>query len=311
MKVTCPIVRRVGPPELVATGGGNGYDWMLAHGDDFYFGRWTPAQAPQVWSTYDLIAVTAAGTSTVATGDRRMSLFQFTDTLYWLEYENEGGFHRHRIRRLTAAGPETVVEGPEELTSYAVSRDYVYFHDRRPDPTQQTFQSRINRQALAGGAPEILDQQLGYTGGYAADAEDLYATSMGASSGDLIQVSPSAGGVTTLLASVQTTQHPLRVDGTWVSWSEEPADEPGSLIRRIPKLGGEPQTLAKTDVIVGLALDDTHVYFLSKNAIHRVDKTTGEVACVTKAPRDHGAEITVGAAHVYWWDGESIWRASK
>ena len=119
----CPAA---GPekPELVATGHGSGQDWMVANGDDFYrarAGRMEQIDAP----TYELIAVTAAGTSTVAMTDRRMSLLQFTDTLFWLEYELQGGFHQHRIRRLGAAGAETVVEGPQELTSYAVSRDHV------------------------------------------------------------------------------------------------------------------------------------------------------------------------------------------
>jgi hypothetical protein len=294
-------------PELVGSGVGSGHDWMLAHGTDFYWARFTRPPGTNGPLTYQLMAMTPAGTSMVEAGDMPMGLLKFTDALYWLGYQ-QGGLLQHAIRRLGPAGAETVVEGPQGLSTYAVSRDYVYFRDVRPN--DQTFQLRINRQPLAGGAQEILDEHLSATDGYAADDQSLFfRTSF---PGDLMRISATRE-ITTLVSGVYSAAQLLRVDDTWLYYVEESRarDFPGSFVRRIPKAGGAVETLAMNDTIGGLEVDATHVYFWSTNGIQRVDKTSRHVACVARTPPTSGADFTVGDTHVYWSDGESIWRAPK
>jgi hypothetical protein len=294
-------------PELVGTGVGSGDDWMLDHGTDFYWARFAVPQSPGDPPTYQLMSVTSAGTSMVASGDRRMALLQFTDALYWLEYQ-EGGLLKHRIRRLGPAGAETVIEGPQELSSYAVSRDYAYFRDVRPN--DQTFQSRINRQPLAGGPQEVLDEHLTGTQGYAADDQSGFAQTA-SYPGDLLRISPTRE-ITALLSGVYASVQVLRVDDAWLYYVEEMQSKftKDTLVRRVPKTGGAVETLATNDTISRLALDATHVYFWSTEAINRVDKTSGKVSCVARTSAGPGA-FTVGDTHLYWSDGQSIWRVPK
>ena len=151
-----------------------------------------------------------------------------------------------------------------------------------------------------------------YTGSYAADDQSLFVRTM-TFPGDLLKDSAATREITTLATSVYASVHPLRVDDAWLYWSEESRGQPGSPVRRIAKGGGAPQTLATTTVITALELDDTHVYFWSRNAINRVDKNSGEVTCVTvtaAAPVEL-TELTVGNTYVYWSDGQSIWRVPK
>src|SRR5204863_8099149 len=99
------------------------------------------------------------------------------------------------------------------------------FHDYRPN--DQAFPSRINRQALAGGSPEILDERLPYTTSYAADDQSLFVQTTGFP-GDILRISPATREIATLRSAVYLTVHPLRVDDAWLYWSEESRGSTGT-----------------------------------------------------------------------------------
>jgi sugar lactone lactonase YvrE len=183
--------------------------------------------------------------------------------------------------------------------------------------------------------------------GIALDEAFVYVT---VGSGSVFRV-PKKGGLPDLVSSGPEGFGPIVVDGTNVYWStlngllsRAPktggasimmfapesgavgrlardsknvylpiADTEHGAIQRVAISGNEPLSLAKPEVPVGIAVDDSAVYWSEEftGAIMRVPKTGGE-ATIVVPPSDHGAfAVFVDATHLYWSGLDLIARMPK
>jgi YVTN family beta-propeller protein len=81
---------------------------------------------------------------------------------------------------------------------------------------------------------------------------------------------PAASGGEVPVVTGQKTPRGITVDGDWVYWVNE-GDEVDS-VRKVPRIGGTPITLAPAWHSPALATDATHVYFVDMEGLKRVAK---------------------------------------
>ncbi|MES1185510.1 MAG: hypothetical protein ABUL60_16990 [Myxococcales bacterium] len=131
------------------------------------------------------------------------------------------------------------------------------------------------------------------------------------------------GGVTLLsaLSPWQRRLTEIAVDSQDVYWTAPPGLTPAQL-KRTPVGGGDSVTLARLpnddDWPLGLAVDDTDVYFTSNAALQRVPKAGGAVEALEPLGLHVGYDaihptlgIALDRAYVYFDAGSSLMRRSK
>ena len=150
-----------------------------------------------------------------------------------------------------------------------------------------------------------------------SDGVDLYVTA-----GGKVARIPLDGGA----GAAYPAPNPwgLAVDDTHVYWADqrsEPDDGgPGrGMIRRMPKDGGAPETLAESDAVpLELALDGTNVYWTDHRfgdaALRSMPKDAAvDASATTLLAFDGGLPfgITLDPTHVYWTESKAFGRVPK
>jgi hypothetical protein len=149
----------------------------------------------------------------------------------------------------------------------------------------------ISSVALGGsGTKMVLATSQGQPNSIAADAANVYWTDTG--SGTVLQM-PAGGGSILTLGAGQTHPYGVAVDGAYVYWTTSPTTlnrvpigggtisnygsegggllafdattiyAAGSVIQKTPKAGGPTVTLAAGTSASAIAVDDTHVYWVT------------------------------------------------
>ncbi len=193
-------------------------------------------------------------------------------------------------------------------TDLAVDDDYVYFLDGYTP-------FNVDRVPLGGGAPMVLasEQQTAEQPIAVDDAYIYYALVATAVPPEIWRVSKTGGAPQTVAGSPGSSVLDLAVDANNVYWTATDATLASYVMSSAKDGAGLPVTLATGQVNGApsrIAIDDTHVYWLSEGifptpgipgTINRVLKTGGAVELLSSCVR-RPAGIAVDASFVYWTD---------
>lgn len=200
----------------------------------------------------------------------------------------------------------------------------------RDDRLYWMSQLELRRQELGGGAQVAVAQDLKTPSRVVVDDTSAYFVSyqgLWKLSRDTVNVSITGGASSPeqLLASLQPWKRrltELTVDSRDVYWTAPGTDQNSARVTRTPRAGGTSVTLAKlpddNDWPLGIAVDDTHVYFTSNAGLQRLAKAGGEVEMLERI----GTQVSYDTVHpqlgialdrqyVYFDAGSSLRRLSK
>lgn len=142
----------------------------------------------------------------------------------------------------------------------------------------------------------------------AVDDQSVYWIDGFNSNDQTIRRAPRSGGDSTTLTTGKNLGD-LVLDGATIYYSDE------SSLKKIPKQGGPPETLAQNEVgLVGLAVSNGQIFWSSTNGVRTMPTAGGAPKTIvmgTYAGTSSLYRVVVDAANVYWPDNGSIYRAPR
>jgi hypothetical protein len=163
------------------------------------------------------------------------------------------------------------------------------------DPTSVYWADNqaLMRVPIAGGTPTTLVPRN--VSAIAVDAANVYFTT----DQSLFKVS-LLGGAPTMLASGQFFGN-IAVDTKYVYWTNVPGGAETQSIRKVPIAGGSTMTVvAGLDMLLGIALDATNLYFSDQFHVMKVALAGGTPTTLVTEMTDQPFGVAVDATSVYW-----------
>ncbi len=191
--------------------------------------------------------------------------------------------------------------------SLVLARDQVYF-GVTPANRQQD-KPRIVRVPKTGGAAVTVTETPDDVINLVSDGDHLYFSLF---DGSPLRKVPLAGGPSTIVRAPGIKQGAIAVDDRYLYVT----DYLRNLVVRAPKTrgGAEHVLAARQPRPVGIALDETYVYFPCEKdgSIRRVPKAGGAVKTIATGQINQD-DITVGETFVYWasWDRRPTLRRTR
>jgi len=177
--------------------------------------------------------------------------------VYWTNSPAGGDVWRASIASPSDA---EAIAPPQDAYGVAVDADYVYW----TSSVQGGAVWRANKDGT--GAVKIAADQS-YPSGLAVDGEAIYWTNKSLS-GSVMRRRKAGFAAPEVLARSRSRPDAIAVRGGYVYWSEAGSSQEDIL--RVPACGGAPLRLAVQQTVLDLAVDDTHVYWATGNAVSRV-----------------------------------------
>lgn len=168
---------------------------------------------------------------------------------------------------------------------------------------------KVAKLPKADGAETLLAAAQPCPRHLVVDATNVYWVNRGPESGSNQFVDGAVmridknGGTPATLASKQFGDAALAVDDANVYWSAC-GKETG--IYRLAKAGGAPALIADTSCATSIAVDTTHVYWIS-DAIKKIDKRGGAAQTLVAS---RGSALTIDGASMYWTRTEATSRTT-
>ena len=184
--------------------------------------------------------------------------------VYWCNQGN-GSSSNGSISRVPKAGGtvEVLASAQSDASGLALDSESVYWTN--PNFAASTQAGTVRKMPLAGGDVQILAGGIGYPLAIAVNATGAYVTSSSA----VLRV-PLAGGAANPIANGvgQGEAMSLAIDAQNLYL--------GIGLETLPLDGGQSKSIDPTSTgSVGIAVDDTHIYFFRSGALARVAKTGG------------------------------------
>lgn len=168
---------------------------------------------------------------------------------------------------------------------------------------------KVAKLPKAGGGETILAADQPCPRNLAVDATSVYWVNRGPETppnifadGAVMRVDKN-GGTPSPLASKQFGDAALAVDAANVYWSAC-GKETG--VYRLPKSGGAPVLIADTSCATSIAVDATHVYWISE-AIKKADKRGGAAQTIVAS---RGSALSINGGSIYWTRTEATSRTT-
>ncbi len=168
---------------------------------------------------------------------------------------------------------------------------------------------KVAKLPKAGGAETILAADQSCPRNLVVDAANVYWVNRGPESasnqfidGAVMRVDKN-GGAPSTIASKQFGDAALAVDDANVYWTTC-GKEIG--VYRLSKTGGAPVLIADASCATSIAVDTTHVYWIS-DAIKKVDKRGGAAQTIVAS---RGSALTIDGALIYWTRTEATSRTT-
>lgn len=168
---------------------------------------------------------------------------------------------------------------------------------------------------VSGGKPVALAEAQDVPSAVAVDDSRVYWLNAGINNyanGAVLSM-PKAGGAITRLAMGQNNPFAIAVDATSVYWANGSSLRGSGGVYKVPISGGAIATLS-TDTALGIALDDTSLYFGASGAVEAVPLGGGATTTLASGLGEPTA-ITASGDYVYFSDvadgGAAILRVAK
>jgi sugar lactone lactonase YvrE len=200
------------------------------------------------------------------------------------------------IKRVGKEGGKPIVLTEDENFTYYAYRLIV-------DATSlywvtDTTTGKVVTMPKVGGAPTILQNKATSPKGLAFDGTSIFWPVFG----EIRRAPPVANAPPTKLSASEQFPSALAADEGAVYWTDMYA----ATVRRVPKAGGTPTTLATMTAgarLGAIAVDATHVFFLDPqgNTVRKVPKTGGPAVTIAIANAPRG--LALDETHVYWTNG--------